>query len=157
MLIEKWHKHFINIIESQGLIAIVLMSVLLLVSGCQGGGDIKKKSSHNSAQVNGTQGYIDERNKPVVPYTGAERTGAEVYALYCATCHDRTTQGAPLPDDDIEWLRRLKKGKEILVKNVLNGYKELMPVKGGCRNCSEKEVRAAVDYIFMRSGIKNTE
>lgn len=101
----------------------------------------------------GTRGYIDERNKPVEPYKGPTRTGAQIYNLNCATCHNRTTQGAPLPDDDIEWARRLKKGKKVLIQHVMHGYKELMPEKGGCRNCSKAEVVSAIDYILKTSGI----
>jgi len=102
----------------------------------------------------GTRGYIDERYKPVEPYNGETRSGEVVYNYSCATCHDRTTQGAPLPDDDVEWSKRLQeKGKEVLVQHVIEGFnQDLMPPKGGCRNCSEKEIRAAVDYILLTSG-----
>lgn len=102
----------------------------------------------------GTRGYIDERYKPVEPYTGETRSGEVVYNYSCATCHNRTTQGAPLPDDDVQWSKRLQeKGKEVLVQHVIEGFnQDLMPPKGGCRNCSEKEIRAAVDYILLTSG-----
>lgn len=108
-------------------------------------------------KIEGTRGYIDERYKPIEPYKGPTRTGEQVYNYSCATCHDRTTQGAPLPDDDVEWSRRAGKGKEVLVQNVINGYnQDLMPPKGGCRNCSEKEIRAAVDFILRSSGIETS-
>ncbi len=110
--------------------------------------------SEGKPAVQGTRGYIDERYKPAPPYDGPQRTGDVVYADYCATCHDRTTQGAPLPDDDIEWARRLSKGQDVLVKHVMEGYKELMPEKGGCRNCSDQEVLLAIDFIYKSSGIK---
>jgi cytochrome c5 len=103
----------------------------------------------------GTRGYSDERYKAVEPYNGPARTGVQVYNSSCATCHNRTTQGAPLPDDDVEWGRRLKKGNAVLLEHVMNGYKELMPPKGGCRNCTEAEVQAAINFIFKSSGIEN--
>jgi len=109
---------------------------------------------HAANEMNSTRGYIDERNKPVKPYKGPTRTGAQVYTNSCATCHNRTTQGAPLPDDDIEWSRRLhQKGKKTLIKHVMEGYKELMPEKGGCRNCTDAEIVAAIDYILKSSGV----
>jgi hypothetical protein len=47
-----------------------------------------------------------------------------------------------------------EKGKELLVQHVIEGYnQDLMPPKGGCRNCSEDEIRAAVDYILLTSGV----
>ena len=108
----------------------------------------------SESKVQGTRGYTDERYKPVEPYNGPTRTGQQVYGDYCATCHNRTTQGAPLPDDDVQWGMRIKKGNAVLLKHVMEGYKELMPVKGGCRNCSEQEVQAAINYILETSGIK---
>lgn len=107
-----------------------------------------------SEKVKGTRGYADERNKPVEPYNGPTRSGQQVYTEACATCHNRTTQGAPLPDDDVQWGNRIKKGKDVLIRHVMEGYKELMPVKGGCRNCSDEEVLAAIDFILQSSGIE---
>ncbi len=124
------------------LTASSLMVLTQLILGC-------------SAKIETTRGYIDERNKPIIAYTGPTRSGSIIYLKSCATCHDRTTQGAPLPNDDIEWARRLKKGKSVLFKHVMEGYKELMPVKGGCRNCTEQEVQAAIDYILFTSGVES--
>ncbi len=105
-------------------------------------------------KVIGTRGYIDEINRPPPPYNGPTRSGKAVYEYRCQTCHARTTQGAPLPDDDIEWRIRYRQGTDVLLQHVKNGYKNgLMPVKGGCRNCSDKELRAAVKYMLLQSGI----
>jgi len=104
-------------------------------------------------ELKGTTGYAQERYKSPPPYTGPPRTGAQVYEGYCKTCHARSTQGAPLPDDDIQWSIRLRQGVDVLVKHTINGYKELMPARGGCRNCSDAEVRAAVMYMLHTSGV----
>ncbi|VAW69634.1 hypothetical protein MNBD_GAMMA10-1019 [hydrothermal vent metagenome] len=134
---------------------LVLLSVFIGVVSCASDtGSQSVAKSEEAPVVKGTRGYIDERYKPAPPYNGPQRTGDVVYADYCATCHDRTTQGAPLPDDDIEWANRLKKGQPTLVKHVMEGYKELMPEKGGCRNCSDQEVLLAIDYIYKSSKIK---
>jgi len=103
--------------------------------------------------VEGTQGYRDEMNRPPEPWKGPPRSGAQVYTQSCATCHARTTQGAPLPDDDVEWRLRTEKGMDVLMAHVTNGYKELMPARGGCRNCSDAELKAAVLFILNQSGI----
>lgn len=104
-------------------------------------------------KVEGTQGYRDEIHRPPEPWTGPPRSGAQVYARSCATCHARTTQGAPLPDDDVEWRMRARKGMSVLMEHVTNGYKELMPERGGCPNCSDAELKSAVLYILGQSGI----
>lgn len=105
--------------------------------------------------VEGTQGYRDEINRPPEPWKGPPRSGEQVYALQCATCHARTTQGAPRPDDDIQWGKRARQGLAVLLEHTINGYnQQLMPPRGGCGNCSDKELKAAVLYILGRSGIK---
>ena len=103
----------------------------------------------------GTTGYAQERSQTrCLPYNGPVRSGKQVYEYACKTCHDRTTQGAPLPDDDIEWGMRARKGMNVLMKHVREGYKDLMPEKGGCRNCSEEELLASVLYILETSGVE---
>jgi len=102
-----------------------------------------------------TQGYRDEIRRPPEPYHGPQRTGKDIYKGYCATCHDRTTQGAPMPDDDIEWSMRARKGMQILMLHTIEGYKQyLMPPRGGCGNCSELELKAALEYILTQAGLK---
>jgi len=105
--------------------------------------------------VDATQGYRDEIRRPPAPYRGPPRTGKQLYKDYCATCHDRTTQGAPMPDDDIEWSIRARKGMQILMLHTIEGYKQyLMPPRGGCGNCSETDLKAALDYILAQAGVK---
>ena len=111
-------------------------------------------TSNLAAEPVGTIGYAQERYKPVPIYDGPVRTGEQVYDYACKTCHDRTTQGAPLPDDEIEWGMRARKGIEVLMQHVKEGYKDLMPEMGGCRNCSDEELLTSILYIFETSGVK---
>lgn len=102
-----------------------------------------------------TQGYRDEIRRPPEVYHGPPRNGERIYKDYCATCHDRTTQGAPMPDDHIEWSIRARKGMQVLMLHVIEGYNQyLMPARGGCGNCSETELKAALDYILGLAGVK---
>lgn len=104
--------------------------------------------------VEGTRGYQDEINRPPEPYKGPTRSGAQVYAYRCAGCHDKTTQGAPMPGDDINWGLRARQGMDILMKHTLEGYKnEVMPPRGSCGNCSDAELKAAVIYMLEASGV----
>jgi len=106
-------------------------------------------------KVEGTRGYQDEINRPPEPWKGPPRSGAEVYAYRCASCHERTTQGAPLPGDELEWRSRARQGMDVLMEHTINGYKQLlMPPRGGCENCSDAELRAGVLYILKQSGIE---
>ena len=110
-------------------------------------------SGSYAADSTSTIGYAQERYRPVPVYNGPVRTGKQVYDYACKTCHDRTTQGAPLPDDEIEWGLRARKGMKVLMQHVKEGYKGLMPEKGGCRNCSDDELRAGIMYMLDTSGV----
>lgn len=125
-----------------------------VISGCLFiAGWLMIASGSHAADSAGTTGYAQERYRPAPVYNGPVRTGKQVYDYACKTCHDRTTQGAPLPDDDIEWGLRARKGMKVLMQHVKEGYKGLMPEKGGCRNCSDDELRAGIMYMLDTSGV----
>ncbi len=128
------------------------MAIALLISlVC----NVSMAASSGSAAVEGTRGYIDEINRPPEPWKGPPRSGKQVYAYRCESCHARTTQGAPMPEDDIEWSIRARQGLDVLVKHAVEGFNhELMPPRGGCENCSDSELKAAVLYMLGKSGIR---
>ena len=102
----------------------------------------------------GTTGYAQERHRAPPAYEGPPRSGEQVYEYRCKSCHARTTQGAPLPDDSYEWSRRARQGMDVLMDHVIKGYQRgLMPARGGCLNCSDAELRAAVMYMLEESGV----
>lgn len=78
------------------------------------------------------------------------RGGEEVYTAACSACHDSGAAGAPKFGDAGAWGDRISKGKETLYKHAINGF-NAMPAKGGCGDCSDKEVQNAVDYIVAES------
>ena len=108
-------------------------------------------------EVKGTQGYRDEilHPQPPKPWTGPPRTGAQVYAYRCAACHAKTTQGAPMPGDDVQWgMRYRQQGLKVLLSHTIDGYNNLlMPARGGCLNCSDAELKAALLFMLNESGI----
>lgn len=120
----------------------ILSSLFLLLSGC-------------SNDTLYTTGFGQEMNEEVSINDGTPRTGIQVYENRCKTCHDRNTQGAPMPDDEYEWNKRAAKGTDVLMEHIINGYQRtLMPARGGCLNCSDEELRNALNYILKRSGVK---
>ena len=113
------------------------------------------ESSAKKKPLEATQGYRDEINRPPEPYTGPPRTGEQVYAYRCGACHAKTTQGAPMPGDDIEWGMRARQGMKVLMQHTIEGYNQfLMPPRGGCGNCSDAELKAAVVYMLELSGVE---
>lgn len=80
----------------------------------------------------------------------APRSGDEVYTAACAACHASGAAGAPVLGNTSQWAPRISKGMQTLVKNAITGI-GAMPPKGGCFNCSDEEITAAVEYMVDES------
>jgi cytochrome c5 len=80
------------------------------------------------------------------------RSGEEVYNAACAACHGTGAGGAPVYGDVAAWADRIAKGSDALHDAGINGVAGTgMIAKGGCMNCSDQEVMAAVDYMVTGS------
>lgn len=76
------------------------------------------------------------------------RSGEEVYKAACAACHDAGVAGAPKYGDAAGWVDRIAKGMDVLYDSGVKGVSGTgMMAKGGCMNCTDEEVDAAVDYM----------
>lgn len=83
--------------------------------------------------------------------SGEPRTGEQVYGASCFTCHATGAAGAPKLGDAAAWAARLDvRGVDGMYNSAINGY-QAMPAKGLCMNCSEEEIKAAVDHILANS------
>jgi len=78
------------------------------------------------------------------------RSGEAVYNGACMACHASGAGGAPKVGDVGAWTERIAQGSDVLHQHALNGIRG-MPAKGLCMNCSEDEVKAAVDYMVEKS------
>ena len=76
----------------------------------------------------------------------ATHRGKEIYDLVCASCHTTKVSGAPKLTRPEQWRARLKKGYDKLYNNTLDGIGG-MPPRGLCEDCSDDELRQALDYI----------
>ncbi len=100
-----------------------------------------------------------ERIKPVgkVQIAGAApagaaaagpRSGEEIYKGACTACHAGGVLGAPKTHDAADWQPRLDdKGYDQVWKNAITGI-NAMPPKGTCGDCSDDEIKAAIDYMI---------
>ena len=78
----------------------------------------------------------------------AERSGEAIYNNYCTACHQTGAAGAPKLDATSEWQSRLdEKGRDTLYQHSINGF-NAMPPKGTCSDCSDAEMKVAVDYML---------
>lgn len=89
---------------------------------------------------------------PALAANAEPRSGEEVYNSACMACHMTGAGGAPKKGDIAAWADRIAKGSDALHHSGLNGVPGTgMIAKGGCMNCSDEEVIAAVDYMVSAS------
>lgn len=92
---------------------------------------------------------------PPPPISTAASSGvadAEVmgkWARSCALCHVDGVADAPLVGDTEEWRRRLAKGEEAVMRNVLEGVNSMPPL-GYCMACEVEDFRAMIAFMAGR-------
>jgi len=87
---------------------------------------------------------------PVVAVSGP-RNGETVYTTKCAMCHAAGIAGAPKVGEPAVWTDRIAQGENTLFDHAINGFQGkggFMPAKGGCSDCSDDEIKAAVKHII---------
>jgi len=113
-----------------------------------------------AAQAQMTEQEIIDRIKPhgKVTVAGAEaeaavagggaRSGADIYNQACVACHGAGVLGAPKLQVAADWQPRLdEKGFETVWKNAVVGI-NAMPPMGTCGDCTEDDIKAAVEYMI---------
>ncbi|RZU46936.1 cbb3-type cytochrome c oxidase subunit III [Fluviicoccus keumensis] len=80
----------------------------------------------------------------------ADRNGEAVFKAVCTTCHTAGLMNAPKFGDKAAWAPRIAQGKPTLYSHALAGIR-MMPAKGTCANCTEGEIKAAVDYMVSKA------
>jgi len=82
------------------------------------------------------------------------RGGEEIYSAKCAMCHDAGIAGSPKVGDAAAWTARIAKGEAVLIENATKGFQGdagMMPPKGGCFDCADEEISAAVEFMVAKS------
>lgn len=102
---------------------------------------------------------IKERIKPVgsvhvagaaaeTASAGGARSGEDVYNGACVACHGSGVLGAPKVHVAADWQPRLDARQlDGLLNHALNGF-NAMPPRGTCGNCSDDEIKAAIEYMI---------
>jgi cytochrome c5 len=83
---------------------------------------------------------------PAAPASAGPKSGKDVYASVCATCHGTGLLNAPKFGSAADWAPRVAKGIDTLYTHAINGFNS-MPAKGACAACSDDEIKAAVKHI----------
>jgi cytochrome c5 len=74
-----------------------------------------------------------------------------VYNASCLACHSTGVAGAPKVGDQASWAPRAAKGLDSLLATAVSGL-NAMPPKGTCADCSDEELKAAIEYMLSQSG-----
>jgi cytochrome c5 len=77
-------------------------------------------------------------------------TGQRIYRQACAACHDGGEDGAPVLGAEEQWAPLLEKNFDVVLRNSLHGIRK-MPPKGGCLECTNSEIIAAVKFMAQKS------
>ena len=84
--------------------------------------------------------------------TNAGRSGEDVYNGACLACHSAGIASAPKVGDQLAWTDRIAKGMDVLYDSGINGVAGTgMIARGGCADCSDDEIRLAVDFMVEGS------
>lgn len=76
--------------------------------------------------------------------------GKKIFNQYCTSCHGVhpiIEINAPRIDDVTAWKIRKKLGMKKLLKETSTGV-GAMPARGGCFECSDKELKQAIQYML---------
>lgn len=83
--------------------------------------------------------------------------GKKTYDQYCHICHAEGIAGAPKYGDVSAWKPHIDKGSkedlERLYKHAVEGYQGkngVMPPKGTCMTCSDKDLQHAVQFMISK-------
>ena len=90
--------------------------------------------------------------KVVIDKKALSMSGEQVYQKSCLACHASGAAGAPKLGDVAAWKPRVSKGKDALYASAFKGVPgTAMMARGTCASCSDKELKAAVDFMLSKA------
>jgi cytochrome c5 len=76
-----------------------------------------------------------------------KKSGQAIYEQYCSVCHRDGLAGAPKFRNTTDWTpRRAKQSLDVLTAVAIKGL-NAMPAKGTCQECTEADLKAAIEYM----------
>lgn len=86
----------------------------------------------------------------VAVHASTEDSGQTTYEQFCIICHQDGVASAPKFHNEDDWKPRLA-GRTLddLLQSATKGL-NLMPEKGTCSECSEDDLKAAIQYMLPK-------
>ena len=72
--------------------------------------------------------------------------GKKIYDTKCFMCHTAGVANAPKLGDKAAWEPRIATGMDAMLAVAIKG-KGAMPPKGTCMDCSDDDLKAAIQYM----------
>lgn len=89
----------------------------------------------------------------IIPQNSDLLFGRKIWLENCEACHGYGVADAPIPMQPDDWKQRTIKSKALLYQHAIEGFigedYSSMPARGGNEKLSDKEVKAAVDYMLQ--------
>ncbi len=83
----------------------------------------------------------------LIAFSGmANADGKATYDTKCFTCHASGVANAPKFGDKAAWAPRIATGIDAMLAVAIKG-KAAMPPKGTCMDCSDDDLKAAIQYM----------
>ncbi len=127
-----------------------LISLLLFASGMAGFffafyQDKQKLQNHATLTIQNSHTPLSF----VEQIKGDPDAGRKIFKEFCAACHDKKPLidiNAPRKGDKKTWENLRRRGMDQLLKITIQGIKA-MPARGGCFECSDEQLREAIEYL----------
>lgn len=114
--------------------AVVFLATILLAAVLAGCGDPSASGSGGIAELQSRE--LKPRDPEI----------AEIYNRSCRSCHTVAATGAPLTGDSAAWAPLIEKGEDILLENVVSGFRG-MPPFGLCMDCDADQFDALIAFM----------
>jgi len=131
------------IIVTLSSVAVLLSSQLYAAANCKDDTLAHRIEPVGTVCVQGEECKADEVE--VVEAPKGPRSGEEIVADYCAGCHASGVMNAPVIGGNFADLAA--RGMPALLKSGKKG-KNAMPRMGGCNDCSDEELTAAIQNMI---------
>ncbi len=146
----KTPKQLVVVIALSFIVPIILLIMLanVVTFGAKGSsGSDAFTAEATSARISPVAGYeyVDAKAPKVF------KTGEQIFAQVCTSCHTAGVAGAPKVGDEAGWAPLIKSGLDEMVKIAIQG-KGGMPPKGGNPALSDYEIARAVVFMANKSG-----
>ncbi len=140
------------------VVAVIFYFVADTVSSDMG--DSKEANARMQAKIQENIRPVGEVNVGSVPAdsgtatatTAGHRSGEQVYNASCMACHTSGVANAPKLGDKAAWEPRAAKGIDGLLATAASGI-NAMPPRGTCADCSDDELKGAIEYMLSQTGL----